>query len=227
MGMPVAVGPAGVPTRGEPLGTADRLLKLLDEEFPSPQVALHYKTPLQLLVATILSAQCTDERVNQVTKGLFARYQTAKDYAEADPARLQEEIRPTGFYKAKARSLIKTGQALVSRFGGEVPRTMEELVTLQGVGRKTANVILGNCFGVPGVVVDTRVRRGTERLGLVDTDDPGKIEVALQRLLRKGAWTRTSQQSLVHGRPIRRARAPKCHECRLYDLCPWEGKRTA
>jgi len=165
------------------LGTADRLLKLLDEEFPTPRVALNYKTPLQLLVATILSAQCTDERVNQVTKGLFARYQTAKDYAEADPARLQEEIRPTGFYKAKARSLIKTGQALVSRFGGEVPRTMEELVTLQGVGRKTANVILGNCFGVPGVVVDTHVTRVTQRLGLVDTDDPEKIEVALQRLL--------------------------------------------
>jgi len=209
------------------LRTTDRLLKLLDEEFPSPQVALHYKTPLQLLVATILSAQCTDERVNQVTKGLFAQFQTAKDYAEADPARLQEEIRPTGFYKAKARSLIKTGQALVSRFGGEVPRTMEELVTLQGVGRKTANVILGNCFGVPGVVVDTHVTRVTQRLGLVDTDDPEKIEVALQRLLPKGTWTRASHQLLLHGRHICQARAPKCHECRLYDLCPWEGKRTA
>jgi len=177
------------------LRTTDRLLKLLDEEFPSPQVALHYKTPLQLLVATILSAQCTDERVNQVTKGLFARYQTANDYAKADPARLEEEIRPTGFYRTKARSLIKTGQALVSRFGGEVPGTMEELVT--------------------------------RRLGLVDTDDPEKIEVALQRLLPKGAWTRASHQLLLHGRHICQARAPRCHECRLYDLCPWEGKRPA
>src|SRR6059036_4229797 len=131
------------------MGIGARLLARLDEEFPRPHTALHHTTTLQLLVATILSAQCTDERVNQVTKGLFARYQTAKDYAEADPARLQEEIRPTGLYKAKARSLIKTGQALVSRFGGEVPRTMEELVTLPGVGRKTANVILGTCFGVP------------------------------------------------------------------------------
>ena len=207
--------------------TTDRLLKLLDEEFPSPQVALHYKTPLQLLVATILSAQCTDERVNQVTKGLFARYQTANDYAKADPARLEEEIRPTGFYRTKARSLIKTGQALVSRFGGEVPGTMEELVTLPGVGRKTANVILGTCFGVPSVVVDTHVKRVTRRLGLVDTDDPEKIEVALQRLLPKGAWTRASHQLLLHGRHICQARAPRCHECRLYDLCPWEGKRPA
>ncbi|TLY42327.1 MAG: endonuclease III [Nitrospirae bacterium] len=196
--MPVAVGPAGVPTRGEPLGTADRLLKLLDEEFPSPRVALHYKTPLQLLVATILSAQCTDERVNQVTKGLFARYRTAKDYARADPARLEAEIRPTGFYKAKARSLIKTGQALVSRFGGEV-----------------------------SVVVDTHVKRVTRRLGLVDTDDPEKIEFALQRLLPKGRWTRASHQLLLHGRHICQARVPKCHECRLYDHCPWEGKRPA
>ncbi|TLY21883.1 MAG: endonuclease III [Nitrospirae bacterium] len=207
--------------------TTERLLKLLDEEFPSPRVALHYKTPLQLLVATILSAQCTDERVNQVTKGLFAQYRTAKDYAKADPAKLEKEIRPTGFYKAKARSLIKTGQALVSRFGGEVPQTMEELVTLPGVGRKTANVILGNCFGVPGVVVDTHVKRVTRRLGLVDTDDPEKIEVALQRLLPKDVWTRASHQLLLHGRHICQARAPKCHECRLYDLCPWEGKRPA
>src|SRR5438874_7697776 len=218
MGMPVAVGPAGVPTRGEPLGTADRLLKLLDEEFPSPRVALHYKTPLQLLVATILSAQCTDERVNQVTKGLFARYQTAKDYAKADPAKLEKEIRPTGFYKAKARSLIKTGQALVSRFGGEAPQTMDELVTLPGVGRKTANVILGNCFGVPGVVVDTHVKRVTRRLGLVDTADPEKIEVALQRQLPEDVWTRASHQLLLHGRHICQARAPDRYAVRGAEI---------
>src|SRR5712692_8940162 len=204
---------------------ASRLLKLLDEEIPSPKVALHYKTPFQLLVATILSAQCTDERVNRVTEGLFVRYRTAQDYANADPSVLEKEIRATGFYKAKARSLIRCGQALVSRFDGQVPGTMEELVTLPGVGRKTANVVLGNCFGVPSVVVDTHVKRVAQRLGLADTDDPEKIERALQRALPKASWTRGSHQLLLHGRHIFRARAPQCHECRLYALCPWEGKR--
>lgn len=204
---------------------ASRLLKLLNEEIPNPRVALHYKTPLQLLMATILSAQCTDERVNQVTKGLFARYRTAQDYANADQAVLEKEIRSTGFYKAKARNLIRCGQVLVGRFGGEVPRTMEELVTLPGVGRKTANVILGNCFGVPSVVVDTHVTRVTQRLGLVDTDDAEKIEIALQRVLPQASWTKGSHQLLLHGRHICKARTPQCSECRLYELCPWEGKR--
>jgi endonuclease-3 len=200
---------------------ASRLLKLLDEEVPNPKVALHYETPFQLLVATILSAQCTDERVNRVTQGLFVRYRTAQDYANADPSVLEKEIRATGFYKAKARSLIRCGQALVNRFDGQVPRTMDELVTLPGVGRKTANVVLGNCFGVPSVVVDTHVKRVTQRLGLVDTDDPEKIE----RALPKASWTRGSHQLLLHGRHVCRARAPQCQACRLYALCPWEGKR--
>lgn len=204
---------------------ASRLLKLLDEEVPNPKVALHYETPFQLLVATILSAQCTDERVNRVTQGLFVRYRTAHDYANADPSVLEKEIRATGFYKAKARSLIRCGQALVNRFDGQVPRTMDELVTLPGVGRKTANVVLGNCFGVPSVVVDTHVKRVTQRLGLVDTDDPEKIERALQRALPKASWTRGSHQLLLHGRHVCRARAPQCQACRLYALCPWEGKR--
>jgi len=212
---------------GRSVDMASRLLRLLDEEIPNPKVALRYRTPLQLLVATILSAQCTDERVNQVTGGLFARYRTARDYAEADPAVLEKEIRSTGFYKAKARSLIRCGQTLADRFGGEVPRTMDELVALPGVGRKTANVILGTCFGVPSVVVDTHVRRVAQRLGLADTDDPDKIEIALQRALPKASWTRGSHQLLLHGRHVCRARAPKCRECRLYALCPWEGKRPA
>ena len=210
---------------GPSVEMASRLLKLLDEEIPNPRVALHYKTPLQLLMATILSAQCTDERVNQVTKGLFARYRTAQDYANADQAALEKEIRSTGFYKAKARSLIRCGQDLVGRFGGEVPRTMEELVTLPGVGRKTANVILGKCFGVPSVVVDTHVTRVAQRLGLADTDDAEKIEIALQHLLPKASWTKGSHQLLLHGRRICKARVPQCSECRLYKLCPWEGKR--
>lgn len=206
---------------------ASRLLQLLDEAIPNPKVALHYKTPLQLLVATILSAQCTDERVNQVTKGLFARYRTAQDYAHADVSALEKEIRSTGFYKAKTRSLIRCGQALVDRFHGRVPGTMDDLITLPGVGRKTANVILGNCFGVPSVVVDTHVRRVTQRLGLAKTDDPEKIEMALQRLLPKASWTKGSHQLLLHGRHVCRARAPQCQACRLYALCPWEGKRPA
>jgi endonuclease-3 len=210
---------------GRSVDMASRLLKLLDEEVPNPKVALHYETPFQLLVATILSAQCTDERVNRVTQGLFVRYRTAHDYANADPSVLEKEIRATGFYKAKARSLIRCGQALVNRFDGQVPRTMDELVTLPGVGRKTANVVLGNCFGVPSVVVDTHVKRVTQRLGLVDTDDPEKIERALQRALPKASWTRGSHQLLLHGRHVCRARAPQCQACRLYALCPWEGKR--
>ncbi len=212
---------------GRSVDMASRLLQLLDEEIPNPKVALHYRTPLQLLVATILSAQCTDERVNQVTKGLFARYRSARDYADADVSVLEKEIRSTGFYKAKTRSLIRCGQALVDRFDGQVPGTMDDLITLPGVGRKTANVILGNCFGVPSVVVDTHVRRVTQRLGLAKTDDPEKIEMALQRLLPKAGWTKGSHQLLLHGRHVCRARAPQCQACRLYALCPWEGKRPA
>ncbi len=212
---------------GRSVDMASRLLQLLDAEVPNPKVALHYKTPLQLLVATILSAQCTDERVNRVVPGLFAKYRTAQDYASAEPAVLEKEIRSTGFYKAKTRSLIRCGQTLVDRFKGQVPRTMDELVTLPGVGRKTANVILGNCFGVPSVVVDTHVKRVSQRLGLAKTDDPGEIEMALQRLLPKASWTKGSHQLLLHGRHICRARAPQCHACRLYALCPWEGKRPA
>jgi endonuclease-3 len=212
---------------GRSVDMASRLLELLDEEIPNPTVALRSTTPLQLLVATILSAQCTDERVNGVTPGLFVRYRTAQDYASADPSVLEKEIRPTGFYKAKARNLIRCAQALVSRFEGQVPRTMDDLITLPGVGRKTANVILGTCFGVPSVVVDTHVKRVAHRLGLADTDDPEKIEIALQRALPKASWTRGSHQLLLHGRHVCRARVPQCQACRLYVLCPWEGKRSA
>jgi endonuclease III len=209
------------------MGIGARLLARLDEEFPRPRTALQYKTALQLLVATILSAQCTDERVNQVTKTLFARYHTAEDFANADPRRLEAEIRPTGFYKAKAKSLIACGRMLVDRFKGVVPRTLEELVTLPGVGRKTANVVLGNCFGVPSVVVDTHVKRVSQRLGLVATDDPDKIELELQKVIPKETWTRGSHQLLLHGRHVCTARAPHCPQCPLNPLCPWEGKRIA
>ncbi|HEY3198059.1 MAG TPA: endonuclease III [Nitrospirales bacterium] len=204
-----------------------RLLARLDEEFPRPKTALHYTTPLELLVATILSAQCTDARVNQVTTTLFARYRSAQDFARANREELEGLIRPTGFYKAKAKNLIECGRALVNRFGGQVPRTMEELVTLAGVGRKTANVVLGNCFGVPSIVVDTHVRRVSQRLGLVATDDPDKIELELQKVFPKKRWTQGSHQLLLHGRHICTARSPHCPECALNPLCRWEGKRTA
>jgi endonuclease III len=209
------------------MGLGARLLARLEKEFPRPKTALRHTTPLQLLVATILSAQCTDERVNQVTKTLFTRYRSAQDYAHADRAELEGHIRSTGFYKAKARNLIECGRALVDRFGGQVPRTMEELVTLAGVGRKTANVVLGNCFGIPSVVVDTHVRRVSQRLGLVATDDPDKIELELQKVFPRARWTRGSHQLLLHGRHICTARSPNCLGCRLNPLCRWEGKRTA
>ena len=196
-----------------------RLLARLDEEFPRPQTALHHTTTLQLLVATILSAQCTDERVNQVTKTLFARYRTAQDYAYADPATLEREIRSTGFYKAKARNLIQCGRALVERYGGQVPGTLEELVTLPG------NVV--TCAGIGVGSNETHVRRVCQRLGLVATDDPAKIELELQRVFPRARWTRGSHQLLLHGRHICTARSPKCLECRLNPLCPWEGKRTS
>jgi endonuclease-3 len=203
------------------------LLARLDKEFPNATTALNYTTPLELLVSTILSAQCTDERVNQVTKTLFKRYRTARDYAHADQAELERDIRSTGFYKAKARNLIKCGRSLMERFAGEVPRTMDELVTLPGVGRKTANVVLGTCFHVPSIVVDTHVKRVSRRLGLVETEDPDKIEAALQQLLPRQTWTKVSHKFLLHGRHICRALAPKCPECLLNPLCPWEGKRSA
>ena len=209
------------------MGSGARLLARLDEEFPRPKTALHYTTPLELLVATILSAQCTDERVNQVTKTLFARYRSAQDFARAKQEELERVIRSTGFYRAKAKNLIECGRALVDRFGGQVPRTMDDLVTLAGVGRKTANVVLGNCFGVPSIVVDTHVRRVSQRLGLVDTDDPDKIELELQKVFPRKRWTQGSHQLLLHGRHIYTARSPQCPKCALNPLCPWEGKRTA
>ena len=209
------------------MGFGARLLARLDAEFPRPKTALHYTTPLELLVATILSAQCTDERVNQVTKTLFARYRSAQDFARAEREELERLIRSTGFYKAKAKNLIECGRALVDRFGGQVPRTMEELVTLAGVGRKTANVVLGNCFGIPSIVVDTHVRRVSQRLGLVATDDPDKIELELQKVFPRKRWTQGSHLLLLHGRHICTARSPQCPECALNPMCRWEGKRSA
>ena len=202
-----------------------RILAALDQSVPDVRVELDSSNRLELLVATILSAQCTDQRVNQVTPNLFARYRTAQDYANADPAELEALIRTTGFYKNKARHLIGCGQALVQRFDGMVPGTMKDLTTLPGVGRKTANVILGSSVGEPAVVDDTHVKRVANRLGLTRSQDPTKIEEDLQRLIPKSQWTNGAQRLLLHGRYVCLARTPKCAHCVLDSDCGWEGKR--
>lgn len=202
-----------------------RILSALDRAIAEPRVELAHRTPWQLLVATILSAQCTDQRVNEVTPALFERYPGPREMAAAEPGDLEALIRPTGFFRSKARSLIGCGRAIVERCGGRVPDTMAELVTLPGVGRKTANVLLGACFGKPAVVVDTHVKRVARRLGLARSEDPDKIEAELQRALPEHRWTSGSQRLLLHGRYVCLARNPKCGECAVYADCAWPGKR--
>lgn len=204
---------------------ATRMLSALTQAMPSPKVELAYDTPLELLIATILSAQCTDERVNQVTPALFKRYRRAVDYANADLTELEAIIRSTGFFKSKARNIVACGRMLTERFGGEVPDTMDELLMLPGVGRKTANVILGSCFDQPAVVVDTHVKRVANRLGLAASEEPEHIERSLQQLIPLAQWTSASQRLLLHGRYVCMARKPACARCVLYSECAWEGKR--
>jgi endonuclease III len=197
------------------------IIKKLKARYPDATCALIHENPLQLLVATILSAQCTDARVNLVTKTLFQRYRTAADFAGASPSRFEEEIKPTGFFRNKTRSILGMGKALVERHGGEVPRTMEELVTIPGVGRKTANVVLGTAFGLnEGVVVDTHVTRVSRRLKLTRQTDPVKIERDLMKLVPREEWTNFSHLLIHHGRQICEARKPKCEICPINDLCP-------
>ena len=186
---------------------------------------LNHSNPLELLVATILSAQCTDKRVNIVTGELFNKYRSAADYARADLAGLERDIRTTGFYRNKARSIKACGHALVERHGGSVPGTMEELIELGGVGRKTANVVLGNAFNINvGVVVDTHVARLSRRLGLTGETDPAKIEQALMKLVPKEEWTLFSHWLIWHGRRRCSARKPDCAHCEISGLCPSAGK---
>jgi endonuclease III len=193
----------------------------LKREYPDARTELNWENPLELLVATMLSAQTTDVRVNMVTETLFERYRTAADYAGSDIAQLEEDIRPTGFYRNKARSLQGMARALLERHGGEVPRTMAELVALPGVGRKTANVVLGNAFDVDeGVVVDTHVRRVSGRLGLTEEKDPEKIERDLLRLVPEGERALFSHLLIFHGRRVCKARKPDCPGCVLGDVCP-------
>jgi endonuclease-3 len=193
----------------------------LRSAYPDARTALDWSNPLELLVATILSAQTTDVRVNSVTPDLFTKYPTAHDLADADPTELEETIRPTGFFRNKAKSLQGMARALVEDHGGEVPPTMEDLVALPGVGRKTANVVLGNAFSIDeGVVVDTHVRRLSNRLGFSSQSDPEKIETDLIRTVPKEDWTVFSHLLILHGRSVCKARKPACGDCVVNDLCP-------
>ncbi|BDD84531.1 endonuclease III [Tsukamurella pulmonis] len=202
---------------------ARRMNRTLAAAFPHVYCELDFTDPLELSVATILSAQCTDVRVNQVTPALFARYRTAADYAGANRAELEEYIRSTGFYRNKATSIMGLGQALVDRFDGEVPRTMKELVTLPGFGRKTANVILGNAFDVPGITVDTHFSRLVHRWEWTQENDPVKIEHAVGELIPRKEWTLLSHRVIFHGRRVCHARKPACGVCVLAKDCPAFG----
>ncbi|UYP19331.1 endonuclease III [Rhodococcus sp. Z13] len=202
---------------------ARRMNRRLAEAFPHVYCELDFTNPLELAVATILSAQCTDVRVNQVTPALFARYPDARAYAEADRAELEEYIRSTGFYRNKANSLIGLGQALLERFDGEVPARIEDLVSLPGIGRKTANVILGNAFDVPGITVDTHFQRLVRRWEWTDETDPVKIEHAVGALIERKEWTLLSHRVIFHGRRVCHARKPACGVCVLAKDCPSYG----
>ncbi|GIX50202.1 MAG: endonuclease III [Limisphaera sp.] len=205
----------------------EELIAALRRTYPNAHCELEYSNPLELLIATVLSAQCTDKRVNEVTRSLFRKYRTAEDYARAPLSELEEAIRPTGFYRNKAKNIQACCRALVERHGGQVPRTMEELTALDGVGRKTANVVLGNAFGInEGIVVDTHVRRVARRLGLTRHTDPDKIEQDLMQQVPRELWTRFSHWLIWHGRRRCLARKPDCDHCELRHLCPSAGKAT-
>lgn len=208
--------------------TVRTLLKRLDQSYPDAKCSLNYRTPLELLVATILSAQCTDERVNQVTPTLFARFPDARAFAEAAISDLEDQVRSTGFFRNKAKHIQGACRRIVDHFGGAVPRTMDELLTLPGVARKTANVVLGNAFEIAaGVVVDTHVHRLSQRLGLSERRQPEQVEQDLMACLPQSAWIRFSHQMILHGRGTCLARSPRCAECVLASGCPRVGVEPA
>ncbi|EET77992.1 endonuclease III [Corynebacterium tuberculostearicum] len=199
---------------------APEVNRRLAQEYPNARCALDYDSPLQLLIATVLSAQCTDERVNSVTPELFSRYPEAADYASAQRSDLERILRPLGFQRAKAGHLLGIGEKLVADFQGEVPRTVKELTSLPGVGRKTALVVLGNAFGIPGLTVDTHFSRLMQRLGLSGEKTPVKIERDIAKLVPEEEWTMFSHRVIFHGRQVCHARTPECDACVLRDMCP-------
>lgn len=203
------------------------LERALKRAYPRAVCALNFSTPFQLLVATIMAAQCTDKRVNMVTPGLFKKYPTMAAFAKASPPKLEQDIRSTGFYRQKAKWIRETARGLLVRFHGKVPRTMEELLTLPGVARKTANVVLGTAYGIPsGIVVDTHVIRLSQRMGLSQHQDPVKIEQDLMALVPRRDWIWFAHAMTTHGRQICIARAPQCPECPVRKWCPFPMKTT-
>lgn len=204
-----------------------KTLNILESAYPDARCALTHRNPYELLVATILSAQCTDVRVNEVTPGLFRQYADAAALAAADLVELEEAIKSTGFYRNKARNLLGCAQMLVDQHGGRVPKTMASLVALPGVGRKTANVVLGNAFAIPGMVVDTHVKRISFRLGWSRHDDPVKVEKDMARLLPEAKWTQTSHTLIFHGRAVCKAPTPICSNCPVFPGCPRNGVRRS
>ena len=203
------------------MNKVDKILTILKKEYPDFSTALIHRNPLQLLVATILSAQCTDVRVNMVTKELFKKYKTAEDYARADIKKFEQEVRSTGFYHNKAKNIIGAAKMIIDRFGGKVPDSMEKLVQLPGVARKTANIVLAHGYNkIEGIAVDTHVRRVSFRLGLTKNEDPVKIEQDLMKITEKKDWANLSDLLIAHGRATCTAAKPKCLECVLSHLCP-------
>jgi endonuclease III len=203
---------------------ARRIVAALEGAYPDAKCALDFRTPLELLVATILAAQCTDERVNLVTASLFTKYRKAADYAAASSKTFERQIQSTGFFRAKTKSVLGMAKALLERHGGEVPKTRDELVALPGVGLKTANVVLGNAFGEPAIAVDTHVFRVTQRLGLARADDPERIHDQLVEVIPRPGWTRFCHLVQAHGRRTCTARKPACPGCPVRTLCPWPHK---
>jgi endonuclease-3 len=203
---------------------ARKINRVLADLYPDAHCELDFRNPLELIVATVLSAQCTDKRVNLVTPKLFARYPTAADYAAADPDELEAIIKSTGFFRAKARNIIALGRRVAEQYGGQVPSKLDELVTLPGVGRKTANVVLGNAFDVPGLTVDTHFGRLVRRFGWTSEEDPVKVESAVANLIPEKEWTNLSHRLIWHGRRICHSRKPACGACPLAKLCPAFGE---
>jgi endonuclease-3 len=205
----------------EPKARVLKIIDLLEKEHPDAKVALHYSNPLELLVATMLSAQTTDERVNKVTETLFKKYKKPEDYANAELNELEEDIRSTGFYHNKAKNLKNSARMLVEKFNSKIPKTMEDMIKLPGVARKTANIVLSNAFNVVvGIAVDTHVRRLAKRLGLSKSNDPDKIETDLMNLMPRGKWMRITDLLIFHGRRVCKAKKPNCVQCVLNAICP-------
>jgi endonuclease-3 len=200
------------------------ILEQLSKEFPDARTALNFSNELELLVATVLSAQCTDERVNLVTESLFKKYLAAQDYALANRDALEEDIHPTGFFRQKAKAIQEICQGLVERFGGEIPRRLDDLVSLPGIGRKTANLVLSEAFGMPGIIVDTHVKRVAGRIGLTRETEPVKIEFDLMDYVPREDWSRLSNLLIFHGRKTCVARRPKCPRCSIRELCDYPDK---